>query len=552
MCLWWQVVFVAHGGVLAFPVADNATITNTTVTTTLPRTTKEHTNIGLAMVPPANGTGTSLANPVEEPLTPSTEAPGQISPPVTIIAKLATRTTILMPTPFSTTVLRSRPVHNRIKSNISSQDVADQCYTWLQKEIPDKDWQREVNDKYKCPCHEDQITNVFSRETWWLRELSKYLPGFLDFSLGKYHPGAKMCYRAGPTANGHGQQCCYDAAGAHINSGPGAGTMDRAFPLRRNLYKKHEELDVQPWIWCGRAAGWKDYTKARPIAPCVDVSSPTPVPTPPPTWAPRRRRTRRRRTRRRMNWSPRRRRTDVRRRSYCFHVNSSTRLQGGSLRTISNLVYGDSLETFTGRQRFAVTTFLMDFHAQNAAVATFLRVDHEMGSLLVTPEHLIFVFDSEHLTSKPAGYLHIGDKLVARVTNQMTLKSRVLAIKSEIHAGISAPLTFSGTLFVDDIAVSSYGIQHDTDTYTKIVAHKWASSLARHAHDISHFTMWPLRVSYLAGGHHLICNMAPSWCQEKNIYLGDQRMHWSVGIAKCVFDAVVLQPILALTSESGV
>lgn len=45
-----------------------------------------------------------------------------------------------------------------------------------------------------------------------------------------FHPGAAWCMRSKAVPSGHGQQCCYDAKGQLITSGPGAGTSDKVSP----------------------------------------------------------------------------------------------------------------------------------------------------------------------------------------------------------------------------------------------------------------------------------------------------------------------------------
>ena len=51
------------------------------------------------------------------------------------------------------------------------------------------------------------------------------------------------------------QQCCYDSDGKVLPAGhPGAGTPDKATD-----FKKHQELDVDPYNWCCEACHLPEY-----------------------------------------------------------------------------------------------------------------------------------------------------------------------------------------------------------------------------------------------------------------------------------------------------
>ena len=80
-----------------------------------------------------------------------------------------------------------------------------------------------------------------------------------------YHPGAGFCMRSIPSSDGGpGQQCCYDATGALITVGPGAGTPDIVAPQGPWDTWEHWEEDVEPFNYC-KAAGLLDcYLHHRP------------------------------------------------------------------------------------------------------------------------------------------------------------------------------------------------------------------------------------------------------------------------------------------------
>lgn len=230
-------------------------------------------------------------------------------------------------------------------------------------------------------------------------------------------------------------------------------------------------------------------------------------------------------------------------RSSCFHVATSVRLAGGATKALMNLTWGNRVDTFSGMAVVTHTAFLMDFHALNTVTADFIKVNHERGTLHVTPEHLVFVhLSSAAMSTKRAIDLRVGDLLHVRGPKFTIRRSAVTAIGTVQLAGISAPLTFRGTLFVEDVAVSSYGVQHSPDVYKKFTQHCVLKHVVTHAHAISHAMLLPLRVVYYMGGHFLFCLVAPSLCDESVVYTSGNKMHRYVSFAKMVFDTFVWEP----------
>jgi len=232
-----------------------------------------------------------------------------------------------------------------------------------------------------------------------------------------------------------------------------------------------------------------------------------------------------------------------RRRRGSFPPTARTRLQGGEEKSLQDLVLGDHLETVASSGALSSAAFLFDFHAPNSELTRFLRLEHGFGSLLATPEHLIFIrSDADGVAAVPAFRVRVGDQLLVHTGGQSLVNSGVLNISKEWRRGLSAPLTSNGALFVDGVAVSSYGIQHDDETFSRVEAHHWLGGVARHAHRISHFMMWPLRFAYALGIPQAACWLHQAWCDEESAYPGKKRMHWSVNVAQAAFDFVVLRP----------
>ena len=141
------------------------------------------------------------------------------------------------------------------------------CNAWIEAEIGNGSaWQRQIEAEFPCPCDEQHVLDASPNP--WVAEDGFWRTATHFYRLSRYHPGADECYRAGPTTDGHGQQCCY-RNGRLLTTGAGAGTMDKAHAGNRDA---HVEIDVVPFGWCGEAGGWRTYTRARPtsnIASCT-------------------------------------------------------------------------------------------------------------------------------------------------------------------------------------------------------------------------------------------------------------------------------------------
>ncbi|MCI4667901.1 MAG: hypothetical protein MRZ79_07045 [Bacteroidia bacterium] len=126
-----------------------------------------------------------------------------------------------------------------------------------------------------CPCTNPDFKGL-TRNDGWAKDKG---------NLAKHHPGAVECFRSYPqtqtTAGYSGQQCCYDAEGKLIKTGPGAGTPDKVSPCyqenkkgnmkyRLKDVRKHYLLDVKPWnkmLKESPDSAWVIYHKGWPPNP---------------------------------------------------------------------------------------------------------------------------------------------------------------------------------------------------------------------------------------------------------------------------------------------
>jgi hypothetical protein len=139
----------------------------------------------------------------------------------------------------------------------------DCCERWVAHEQKDMTWAVALEAKFPCPCFEKEVGPSWASEYNFFREWTYF------WSLDKYHPGAKSCFRSKPF-QGHTQQCCYSDSGQLITNGPGGGTADKGGAA--SLYKvligtsEHVRADVKPFVDCGGPTGWDKYRLVRPIS----------------------------------------------------------------------------------------------------------------------------------------------------------------------------------------------------------------------------------------------------------------------------------------------
>ena len=104
---------------------------------------------------------------------------------------------------------------------------------WFNKQKTDMGW---VNDLPDCPCKLDMSGGEPKSPSKEFSGPSTILKQFL-------HPGAKWELRSK-----EGQQCCYDADGNLLTSGPGAGTADKESPASKLNSPFHFVADVLPFF----------------------------------------------------------------------------------------------------------------------------------------------------------------------------------------------------------------------------------------------------------------------------------------------------------------
>lgn len=129
--------------------------------------------------------------------------------------------------------------------------------------------------------------------------------------------------------------------------------------------------------------------------------------------------------------------------SKCFAGISSVATADGSFKMLQDITKGELVRTAAGFE--PVIGFL---HHAGVDVASFLRIEHSAGTLLVSPAHRLF---TAHGSDVLAEDIRVGDSLPT-----MDNASVVTSVTTVSVDTILAPLTPSGTIVVDNVLASSY------------------------------------------------------------------------------------------------
>ncbi|CAF2130120.1 unnamed protein product [Rotaria magnacalcarata] len=148
--------------------------------------------------------------------------------------------------------------------------------------------------------------------------------------------------------------------------------------------------------------------------------------------------------------------TQIPKQSACFPGSGQVILSNGSKKSLSDIQYGDLVLVGDG-------TFeeVLDFiHANRDQESQYLRIETQksMEPLLISANHLIFLFKNKNDEAIFAGNLHVGDHLKRILDNGQTIADEIVDIQLTTSIGYYAPLTPSGTIVVNGIVASNYAV----------------------------------------------------------------------------------------------
>merc|ERR1711879_397272 len=204
---------------------------------------------------------------------------------------------------------------------------------------------------------------------------------------------------------------------------------------------------------------------------------------------------------------------------------------------MSELVIGDHMRTFGPRGDIRHERFLMDFHGHSVITHSYLRVNHTGGLLEISPDHLLLIHASVQFMR--AALLRSGDQLFAVSTAGKLVPQNITFIDEFVGRGAYAPLTFSGRLLVNGVAVSSYAFVWPEDILQEMDIHPTMHQMILHSHHIMHLVTVPLRWGLFPALWNI--NWLSLKCKEGSA------LHWFVSGGKNLFENMVLKfafPIL--------
>lgn len=140
----------------------------------------------------------------------------------------------------------------------------------------------------------------------------------------------------------------------------------------------------------------------------------------------------------------------------CFAGRSQVTLPDGHHKQLSQLQIGDLVMVNENNAYEPILTFI---HANKQQLTHYLAIDiysivsNMSSTLLVSPNHLIFDYDSGE--ARFAGKFHVGDRVQFIYNNRIT-SGEIMNIRLSAEQGYYAPLTRSGTIVIDGVVASNY------------------------------------------------------------------------------------------------
>merc|ERR1719220_1198475 len=133
----------------------------------------------------------------------------------------------------------------------------------------------------------------------------------------------------------------------------------------------------------------------------------------------------------------------------------------------------------------------MDFHRHNVMPYSYLRVKSSGGVLEISPDHLLLAHMP--VSFMRAAVLRPGDNLFVASDAGILVPRSITSIEQLVGKGLYAPLSFSGYLLVNGVAVSSYALFWNQDIIQEMETYPTAHQMIVHSHHIMQLMALPLR-----------------------------------------------------------
>jgi hedgehog protein len=146
----------------------------------------------------------------------------------------------------------------------------------------------------------------------------------------------------------------------------------------------------------------------------------------------------------------------------CFTGESRVLTSSGVYKKLSDISIGEqvlTIDPISGLPQFSEVLLFLDRDPNERR--TFMQITTLTGrKLTVTPSHLLLV-EQDNLDVKPifAGKIKEGQKLLVLPEGaDAVIWDFVIKVDIKMEKGVFAPLTSTGTIIVDDVAVSCYAV----------------------------------------------------------------------------------------------
>lgn len=151
----------------------------------------------------------------------------------------------------------------------------------------------------------------------------------------------------------------------------------------------------------------------------------------------------------------------------CFPGWARVMTAGGVQKSLSSLAPGDRVVALSATGKVVYSQVLLFLHQDRGSWSTFLSLETEDGNrLAVTPHHLVFLAahcrsDSSDYRAQFASRAQMGHCVLVHTADGRVRPSRITSVTAVDSAGVYAPLTEAGTLFVEGVLASSYALVED-------------------------------------------------------------------------------------------
>ncbi|XP_033105757.1 sonic hedgehog protein A-like [Anneissia japonica] len=207
----------------------------------------------------------------------------------------------------------------------------------------------------------------------------------------------------------------------------------------------------------------------------------------------------------------------------CFPAESEVTLETGETKRMIDLRVGDSVKAVDGDGGIIYSDVIMMMDAKPDHNATFLTLHTPSHAITLTAEHIIYVShrQSNFLESRAtfASRVLEGQYIFTVVKNgdkEHLIPEKVVKVSVNERTGVFAPLTYKGSIVVDDVAASSYAIiDSEYIAHASFTPVRWLYSLKKQLWGRSSYSEhdsnihWYPRFLYNYGHHFVSSHLYP-------------------------------------------